>query len=512
MPKITINEQDLTTPTGIINTTDIPFVIGFTGVIAIDKLPELESDIKDDTYYYKVTSKKNSDETYTYLYYIYLGKSAKPLGTTPEEEQGGKAHDAGIAMFARVSGSGENVVHSVFIACPNTPEQPVVCDTVSTFEYYFGEAPWVFENGLVYDTAIFPESYASKYMYGLNDLERSYIYAKELINLGMPVLYYSANTYKEAPTLELLYSKLIGHKYSGDKSAVPSILDDLLDRGEYDFKYLTTGAYPTFEVGGSDLITKCLTLCSNRGDAVALIDHTDDAERDLISTSANSVYKKVGDDTSINTLGTYGAMFTPWGTHSCATVGSSCYMPASFAYLKSLATAVKTNANWLAMAGVSRGTVPNLVGLHTEKKLTNAIADSYQSKTGKSINAITYIKPYGYTIWGNRTLKNNTGVLSATSFLNLRNLISDVKKVAYSAAVKLMFEHNSDLLWSRFRAELLPTLDQMVTGYGLQAYEIVRLSTPEHGKLRAQIKLYPAYAVEEFEVMITMLNEEVTVE
>ena len=68
-------------------------------------------------------------------------------------------------------------------------------------------------------------------------------------------------------------------------------------------------------------------------------------------------------------------------------------MPGSFAYCTSLAQSVKTNANWLAVAGVARGLVSNIIpgSLNTKELLTNTIADSYQKDTDVSINAITNI-------------------------------------------------------------------------------------------------------------------------
>jgi hypothetical protein len=72
--------------------------------------------------------------------------------------------------------------------------------------------------------------------------------------------------------------------------------------------------------------------------------------------------------------------------------------------------------------------VPNLKSLC--QNVTNAIADSYQPRDGIAINPITNIKPYGLVIWGARTLKDNVyaGDLTATSFLNVRQISSDAKR------------------------------------------------------------------------------------
>ena len=52
------------------------------------------------------------------------------------------------------------------------------------------------------------------------------------------------------------------------------------------------------------------------------------------------------------------------------------------------------------------------------------------------------MSPFGLRIWGNRTLFDNSGKgnLTASSFLNIRNLCSDIKKTVWTAARTLTFE------------------------------------------------------------------------
>ena len=76
-----------------------------------------------------------------------------------------------------------------------------------------------------------------------------------------------------------------------------------------------------------------------------------------------------------------------------------------------------------------------------------------------SLNPIVKVQNYGYCIWGNRTLFPNIatkahkdGDLAASSFLNIRNLISDVKKTVFRAARQMTFEQNSAILWVKFKS------------------------------------------------------------
>ena len=191
------------------------------------------------------------------------------------------------------------------------------------------------------------------------------------------------------------------------------------------------------------------------------------------------------------------------------TISANSNLPASFAYLLSLSNSIKTNANWYAVAGVTRGLVPNL--LSVDQNITGAMAEELQSKDGISINPIVMIKPYGYCIWGNRTLNKNEGLV-ASSFLNIRALTNDVKKVVYETARKLTFELNSDILWLNFKAEIEPTLDKMVSGNGLTNYKILRKATNKRATIEAVIRLYAVEAIEDWDITIELADNYISVE
>lgn len=305
-----------------------------------------------------------------------------------------------------------------------------------------------------------------------------------------------------------------------------SARDGLADKGNYSIKYLTSGGYPVYEYNNGSLVTAMLNLAENRGDCVAIIDHTDNLYRESNIDLPGSVYYAVKNDVSLEGKGDFGTMFTPWALYNRTTSdkngnevipSTSVRMSGGYAYLVALADSIKTNAPWLAVAGSARGSVQNLAQNGMTTNIPNGAADAMQPRSdGIAINAITNIKPYGYTIWGNRTLKKNEENLVATSFLNVRNLVSDVKKVCYRAARKLTFEQNNDILWINFKAEIAPTLDRMVSGYGLSGYKLVRDTeherAAEKATLCAKIFLYPVYPVEDFYVTIILQDDEISVE
>lgn len=285
-------------------------------------------------------------------------------------------------------------------------------------------------------------------------------------------------------------------------------LDRLSDRGTYQFKFLTSGSYPTYGVNNSNLTKKLLAVAASRGDCVALVDH-------LQSSNIIDIYNDI-QTLALDATSTgedpmkYGAMFTPWGVYNINSLNIVTELPASFAYLRCLTNSAKSNATWNAVAGVTRGKVLDL--LNVKPMITGAVADVLQSRTGVSINPITEIKPYGNCIWGNRTLFNNRKELTASSFLNIRMLCSDIKKKVYEIAKELTFELNTEILWLNFKSKLIPTLDQMVSGNGLSGYKIIKTPTDKKATVACTIKLYAIEAVEDWDITIELSDSYVSVE
>lgn len=310
-------------------------------------------------------------------------------------------------------------------------------------------------------------------------------------------------------------------------SSVYAINDSgLADKGNYSIKYLTSGGYPTYEYSQNSLVAKMLNLCKERGDCVAFIDHTDNPYRNQNIDQPGSLYYAIKNDLTFQTSGEFATMFTPWATYNRTTTDldeqmrksknydATVRMPGSFAYFQSLGDSLTVNPNWLAVAGVARGLVQNLASGGMTTNIPNGTADKMSPRDAISINPITNIKPYGYTIWGNRTLKNNAteGNLTATSFLNVRNLVSDIKKEVYRTARRLTFEQNSDILWINFKAELTPLLDKMLHGYGISSYKL-QLDTKhpkynEKATLCVKIIISPIEPVEDFYVSIIMQDDQ----
>ena len=306
-----------------------------------------------------------------------------------------------------------------------------------------------------------------------------------------------------------------------------SKLYTLMDKGEYQINFLTLGAYPSFEFGldttgtGSietyNIFDNLIETAAKRGDCIALVDHTNNSTRTL-QTTAGSVYANlsayVKNSLTITRKGgdsedgyTYGAMFTPYAIYKLSTQNNTQHtLPASFGYLSAFAASTQVNPNWYAVAGVSRGIPSGLIGL--SQNITNTIADLYQPRNNVAINCITNIKPYGYTIWGNRTLKNNSadGDLKALSFLNIRVLTCDLKKTLYQACKRYTFENNTDITWLNFKSQIEPVLAKMLSGNGIASYQIIKVATTKKATIEAIIRLVPIEPVEDWFITIELTD------
>ena len=450
---------------------------------------------------------------------------------------------------------------------PFVHDEPMYFTTLDELELALGSEPYRYEQEVAYPEKFFGKGESSNKkalfspMFKKGDVDPSYVMAKQYVGLGLPVLYLvpSIATDSDNPVTDIYtaYENQLKEDYYDEVEEKDvhfvHIFDWLKDKNTYNVKYVTTGGYPIFEYragmdpkkesvsdydnddDGAQLTQVVLDLIAARGDCYLLMDEIKCPERPLAVNGNNSELPAPFNKSMFSHVAsigfehaTYAATITTWGIYKKLPFEiteldsetkrlirlTEIALPNSFGYLSELALSIKNNPAWLAIAGVTRGRVTYLDHLNTIERLTNTIADSYQSKDDTtSLNAITDIKPYGYTIWGNRTLLNNAVKegLTASSFLNIRNMVCDVKKAVYRACKSLLFEQNNDVLWINFKAQITPLLNRMLSGYGIKDYKITQEQSTEKYKLIATIRLYPIYALEEVEVTIELADEEISV-
>lgn len=382
-----------------------------------------------------------------------------------------------------------------------------------------------------------PKQTSSLKVLAKDSYDPGYIMAKELLQAGLSVIYVAipakGNVSGKANIPTDIYSTLITEFSTSED------VEGLADKGTYDIKYVTSGGYPSViwddanQRMHTDLAIKMLSFAEDvRNDCLALIDY--DRDQDVFVTKTDDTKVNIVDECQFDN--SYGAMFAPWATYNRRTSDvyeeyntfsvedekgdlinstSKFTAPASHAYLLALAESIKTNPNWLAIAGATRGKVPMLE--KPLKPISNTLANTLQpEKSGRSMNAITNINPYGNCIWGNRTLSNMEDGLLATDSLHIRNMANDIKKVCYTSARACMFEQDTDVLWVNFKSRITPLLDRMKSGYGISGYRIVRdmdrEEASQNATICAKVIIFPTFAVENFYITIVLENGEVTVE
>ena len=348
-------------------------------------------------------------------------------------------------------------------------------------------------------------------------------------------------SYVDAGMVSAFYGELTKTEYSE--------YSNILDRWTYNIKFITTGGYPTSLNTASDftLLQTMAKAAAVRGDSVALIDTID---TESIYESFKNIEANLKPETIANkdkyllrgqdhcnlnfTLSDkrkdestlkYATIIGPTGIYnifntSLITLEIETFeMPGSFGYLLDLANSVEVlnNPDYFAIAGVSRGLTSHLRQLLIET--TGAEADAVQVRPAAigsdgvgaiSLNPIIDVQNYGYCIWGNRTLfPNPKKDLAASSFLNIRVMSADVKKVIYAACQKLTFETNNFELWLKFKSEVEPTLEKMVANGALESYELSRLVSTEKATLSVYVKLVTEYAVEDFDITVGLTDSTV---
>lgn len=349
-------------------------------------------------------------------------------------------------------------------------------------------------------------------------------YAYGILDAGLPVLYHCGMKYETSEECPGCYKMTATEDDIRDELGKPvasqsSCFHQILDHNEFDVKYITSGVYSAGRLNedgtsleDEDIMLNMIDAAQLRGDAFAIIDS--DSKQ---SVKKNSLYNVLSEDFSGGvTNGEFAAAFAPWG-HYSTPLSSDILLPPSYAYLICYADSIRSNGSHLAIAGTTRGLVNGFKApdIPSIERLNNAIADSWQDlDSAVNVNAITYIRNYGYCIWGNRTLHNNaySGGLVDTSFLNIRNMLCDIKKRLRNVAVRLLFEQNNDVLWSRFLFGVSPIFERLKASSGISGYKIIREHTDDKTKLKATIKIVTIKPLEQVEVAIVMTDADVSVE
>lgn len=321
----------------------------------------------------------------------------------------------------------------------------------------------------------------------------------------------NTNTKFIKKVIELGGKVIVAKSYSAAK-------DYLKDRNQFDVKFLlakqgessTTDKATTSDLSNAIEIAKSRRDCAVVYTKILSTDNTlkyEDDELNLLKKIDTSDSNKDFPDVK-NIPGKYVLSF-----YAKNLKVDNEEIDAGKAYILAYLNSIKTNPEWLSIAGSKRGLIPGDKDKITVEFMSESDIDGMQpdgKKEGEvAINPIVNMNPWGVRIWGNRTAyvsQADDNILTASSFANIRILLCDLKKRLYRAARKYQFEQNSDVLWVNFQAEVNSLLEEMVHSYGIAGYRWFREETKDRAKIAARLQIIPVEAVENFDLTIELTD------
>lgn len=369
-----------------------------------------------------------------------------------------------------------------------------------------------------------------------------FITACECLRNGLSVQYVGAYNSPNAEDLNYVESGFYD-----------DLFNEYTDKGKYDIRFITIGGLKS-----DDARIAALNAAATRGDAKAILDVNEDSFENIKSSGdyTNATEAWLADENGIGpvcadkiertgtsgsnwtvqeTKGRYGQLLAPRaminihkahytnGKFGFETKLTYVNVPASLIYLASFGKHVisgnKKFNPWYAISGSVRGKSPYKIALPTVD-FGDADVDILQVRSGEehlghvATNVIANIRPFGYVLWGSRSMQplskpeSDSGdlavQLTAASFANIRELCSAIKKTLYRASRRYSFEPNSDELWFNFKAAITPLLEKMKSDQGIRGYKIDKVPTNKKALMIAVIKIVPIEPVEDFDLTVEM--------
>ena len=258
-------------------------------------------------------------------------------------------------------------------------------------------------------------------------------------------------------------------------------------------------------ITNNSLNTQLISSCEERGDSMAIIDlpgnytppeHSISDEKDRLG-SVDEVVQSAKD---LGLNSSYGCTFYPYVQIRDTISDSVLYVPPSVVALGTFSSAQRKSAVWFAPAGFTRGGLSEgsagLPVIGVRQRLTSDDRDKLYEV---NINPIASFPAEGIVIFGQKTLQVTP---SALDRINVRRLMIFIKKEISRIAARTLFEQNVSATWDRFKGKVVPFLESVQAGLGLNDFRVIlddTTTTPDlvdRNILYAKIFLKPARAIE----------------
>ena len=258
------------------------------------------------------------------------------------------------------------------------------------------------------------------------------------------------------------------------------------------------------------LTKKMITTCSDRADALAVIDveggyvpYTESSDTEVNRRgTVTSIVSKLKDRELDNS---YGCAYYPWVQVRDNRTGQRLWAPPSVVGVGVMGGSQSKAEHWFAPAGfvrgglTSQGNRPGAAGLkvlNVRERLSSSDRDDLYEQ---SVNPIAKFPSEGLVVFGQKTLQL---VPSALDRINVRRLLLYVKKEISLIAHTTLFGQNVQTTWDSFKSRAETFLADVQSRFGLTDF-LVKLDETtttddliDRNILYAQIYLKPARAIE----------------
>ena len=270
------------------------------------------------------------------------------------------------------------------------------------------------------------------------------------------------------------------------------------------------------------LTDRMINTCEQRRDAMAIIDlenawtprhesnDTSESSRNAYGLTANSVTEAVNKVKRKGYNTSYAAAYYPWVQVRAPVSGLPTWAPPSVVALGAMSYGQATQAVWFAPAGFTRGGLTEGRGGLPVVAVSQRLSSKERDKLYEvNINPIAQFPAEGIVIFGQKTLQATP---SALDRINVRRLLIFIKKRISTIASRLLFEPNVSATWGRFTSQVVPLLDSIKTGFGLDDFRVVLDKTTttddlvDRNTMYAKIYVKPTKAVEFIAIDFVITN------
>lgn len=263
-------------------------------------------------------------------------------------------------------------------------------------------------------------------------------------------------------------------------NAYTSSLGMLGNKEEYRFNIITVPGKT--QINDSATISRVVSLCTERGDAIAIVDISDKGTN--ISTAI---------DTATQIDSSYAAAYYPWVQVNSPNIGKLVWVPPSTVIPSVYAYNDRVSAEWFAPAGFKRG---GISVVQAERKLSTLHRDDLY--LGK-INPIATFPGQGIVVYGQKTLQSKS---SALDRIGVRRLLIELKGFIGQVGDKMVFEQNVQATRNAFLSQVRPYLDTVQQRQGLYSYQVIMNDSNnssdviDRNQLVGQIIIQPSRTIE----------------